>query len=115
MKKTAISAIALLVVSAVGTGLWIATPFVRIRQFDKGYSITARGMTEAQVIGLMGRSTATRSDDSRAWWDDTLLGEVEDARIASELSYTVNTFYLPVTFEFTFDAAGKLVGRHVYD
>jgi hypothetical protein len=115
MKKTAIIVIALLVVIVVGTGLWTATPFVRIRRFDKGYSITARGMTEAQVIALMGRSITTTSDDSRAWWDDTLLGEVEGARIASELSYTVNTFYLPVIFEFTFDAAGKLVGRHVYD
>jgi len=56
-------------------------------------------------------------DRSQAYWDDELLGAEADARVSTALSYTFKTFFLsvPVIFEFTFDEAGELVGRHRHD
>lgn len=48
-------------------------------------------------------------------WDDQKLGEdvAEQARVT--LSYTVHTFYLPVTFQFSFDSGDRLIAKHRRD
>ena len=72
-------------------------------------------MNRSDVINAMNRTDHLSQDGSKAWWDDEQLGTEADAEVRSAIRYTVNTFFLPVTFEFTFDEAGNLVGRHRYD
>ncbi len=72
-------------------------------------------MTAEQVTALM----AYRSDNvSAGWfpaWDDTSLPPAEASRITSAIRYSVRTRFLPVSYEFTFDAQHRVVGRHIYD
>ena len=115
VKRVATILLTLLVGAMVFAGFWISIPFRRLRALDERYTTTARGMTKAQVLELMGEEPGRNLDGAHAWWDDVLLGEGDDARIASSLCYTVKTLFLPVTLEFTFDEVGNLVGRHRYD
>lgn len=72
-------------------------------------------MKRDDVIKAMGTREYRSFNGSAAWWDDERLGQDEDARVRSAIRYTVDTFFLPVSFEFTFDEAGRLVGRHRFD
>jgi hypothetical protein len=95
--------------------VWTSMPFLKIRDLDTRYATISRGMTREDVINAMDRTDYRSQDGSNAWWDDEPLGKDQDARVRSAIQYTVHTFFLPVTFEFTFDEAGEVVGRHRYD
>ena len=72
-------------------------------------------MTAEQVKALMDHSPVHSSKDWFAAWDDKPLPPAEAQRIVSAFRYSVRAFYMPVSFEFTFDAEGRLVGKHRYD
>jgi hypothetical protein len=48
-------------------------------------------------------------------WDDASLSPAEASRITSAVRYTVRTFFLPVSYEFSFAPQQRVVGRHIYD
>ncbi len=72
-------------------------------------------MSIEQVQNLMARPESSESVVSFPAWDDEQLPPSESERITSGLQYTIETFFLPVTFEFQFDSNQRLVGRHIYD
>ena len=115
MKRAVIT---VLIVSALGLSaltVWLYLPFQRIRTLDAQYRQVQQGMRMSEVAGIMNHDGRWRESEFKAWWDDKPLGALEDARIRKAVRYSVPTFFLPVTFEFTFDADGKTVGRHRYD
>ncbi|MEZ5387690.1 MAG: hypothetical protein R3F13_19450 [Prosthecobacter sp.] len=114
-KRAIASCATVLVVIVISGAVWISMPFVKNRDLDSRYATVSRGMSRSDVINAMNRPDYRSHDGSNAWWDDEPLGAEADARVSNAISYTVKTFILPVTFEFTFDEAGKLVGRHRYD
>jgi hypothetical protein len=115
LKRAIIICISLLAAIVVCGILWLRMPYNEIRELDSRYATISRGMKRDQVIKAMGDAKYRSVDGWTAWWDDELLGKHEDARVNSAIRYTVRTFYLPVTFEFTFDGSGEVVGRHRYD
>ena len=72
----------------------------------------ARGALEALMAGS---GQWLPAPPQFAAWDDAALSRDEAQRISSVLRYTVRTFYVPVSFEFTFDDQRRLVGKHIYD
>ena len=75
-------------------------------------------MTISEVEILMAGPGCPLKQPSRptsAWWGDEKLPGTERARIKTSFIFTVRTFYLPVSYEFQFDEAGSLIGRHIYD
>lgn len=106
------------IVLIVGGVLWLELPHIAIRRLNSGYAQTRKGMTISEVEMLMAAplcSTKQPSEPNSAWWDDEKLPESERARIKTSFTFTVRTFFLPVSYEFQFDEAGSLVGRHIYD
>lgn len=95
--------------------MWIELPFVRINQLHHRYDQVERGMSVSQVQSIMQEDGVQREPWGRAWWDDELLEQSEDARIRLSLWYSTQTFFLPVSFEFTFNEHGEVVGKHRYD
>jgi hypothetical protein len=95
--------------------IWLSIPGAKIRDLDTRYVTISKGMKRDDVIKAMGTREYRSFNGSAAWWDDERLGQDEDARVRSAIRYTVDTFFLPVSFEFTFDEAGRLVGRHRFD
>jgi hypothetical protein len=100
--------------------IYLGWPLFTVGQLRERYAQTQSGMSVAQVKALMART----EDDWRltppaeygmTFWDEDRLSEEETKRITSAIRYTVPTFFMPVIFEFTFDAEGRLVGRHIYD
>ena len=111
-----LSIVAVVAVLAAGFVLYLlARPFQRIDELDARYARVGRGMSRAQVEAIMGGPGEPWAGPYTALWDDDPLPEGEDRRIAAAARYSVRTFYLPVTFEFTYDRDGLLVGRYRYD
>jgi hypothetical protein len=95
----------------------VLLPFLRIRTLEERYRKVERGDTLDRVRLIMrepGELTPL-GPSPQAWWDDERLDDSESARIRSRLQYPTETFYLPVTFEFSFDEHGVVVGRHRID
>lgn len=113
-KKTVILGLLIfMIISAVGLNQ-LRRPFARIDHLDSKYMTTTRGMTVAEVVTVMGEQPSV-TIGAAAWWDDVRLGPDQDNKVKTAIRYTVRTFFLPVTFEFTFDEEGKLLGRHRFD
>lgn len=114
--RKVIASCAAVIIIAVGWGaFWISLPFSKIRELDARYSTLSKGMHRNEVIAVMRSADFMQQDGAAAWWDDQRLGPEANARVNSSICYTVQTFFLPVTFEFTFNESGELVGRHRYD
>jgi hypothetical protein len=115
--KRSLAACSAFLVAAVGLALvWLGAPFAEIRDRQLRYDTVSRGMTRAQVIEIMGTPDSERFQPGpQAWWDQERLVDVEPESITSAIRYRTATFYLPVTFEFTFDAEGQIAGKHRYD
>ncbi|MEA3212097.1 MAG: hypothetical protein QOE70_5154 [Chthoniobacter sp.] len=113
-RKSIISA---LIVSSIFVccALYLVWPFRTVRQLHARYQRVQRGMRFEQVEALMAHPGGRASEHWFPSWDDELLPPAEAQRIASALRYSVGTFYLPVSFEFTFDSERQLIGRHISD
>jgi len=93
------------------------SPSQRIRRLQERYDRVSRGMQKEEVLSIMieePTSTGGRGF-SRAYWNDDPMSDAESERIQSVVSYSTETFFLPVTFEFTFDENNALVGKHRLD
>jgi hypothetical protein len=87
-----------------------------IRSLQDGYSGTARGDSIDQVVARMG-GPGVPADPPPAFaaWDWEPLSLTEASRIHSMRRYRVSTPVGSMTLEFTFDADGRVVGKHSYD
>ena len=95
--------------------LYLVLPFRTLTQLQNHYDQTQHGMTIGQVRTLMNHPLAKPDPTWIPTWDDQPLPAEEEQRITSVIHYRVPTFPQPVSFEFTFDKAQRLVGRHIYD
>jgi hypothetical protein len=93
----------------------LVRPFRLIRGLDAQYQAVRHDAGRAEVQSIMGGPGTPGEAPYRAYWFDAALPESESRRIDSAIRYPVRTFFLPVTFEFTFDRDGRLVGKHRYD
>jgi len=82
---------------------------------DARYQRVERGMTVVQVQTLMRSNGTPHTGPSFPAWDDEPLDPAEAERITTMLRYHGPRPLIPVIFEFTFDQAGKVVGKHRYD
>ncbi|GEM_PF-2047531 len=106
----------LLVLTAGAVTLWwLHRPFPRIRELHARYRQATRGMTLREVQALMGGPGERNRFPLMPYWDEQRIGEDVAEQTESTLSYTVPTFYLPVTFHFSFDKDGKLIAKHRLD
>ena len=100
------------------TGLCLAalhwTSASKLRSLDKTYESFKKGATREEVLALLGAPAATNPEPTK-FWDEAKLSEAELSKISSTVDYSVQTFFLPVTFRFSFDTNGALVGKHRYD
>lgn len=115
MKRTNIILAAGLLIVLISCGVWLVLPFQKIQTLDTRYRRVRQGMSTNEVAMIMDHPSTWQVSEPKAWWDDTRLRAGDDARVQSAVRYSVSTFFLPVSFEFTFDADGKVVGRHRYD
>jgi hypothetical protein len=113
-RKLIIAVLVLLACLACGA-VFVLPPLRTVRQLRARYRQVQPGMTAEQVAALMAYPSTTISTASFPAWDDTSLPPAEASRITSAVRYTVRTFFLPVSYEFTFDAQQRVVGRHIYD
>ena len=114
--KRTLVVIAIVMAAAAGIGYWrLQAPFRIIRTLDARYQQVQRGMSTNHVEALMSYPSRRQTKYLMGFWDDAALPESESTRIRYSVRYSVATFFLPVTFEFTFDESGKVVGRHRYD
>lgn len=117
MKKPAKIALTTLVVIIVSLAIvlhHLNQPYREIAALDANYLTTQRGMTHEEVIQIMGSPHRIGSGGA-AYWDDERMPSEENIQITQHIEYTVKTFFLPVTFEFSFDKNKLLVARHRYD
>lgn len=94
----------------------LAYSVIRVGELRKRYERTHRGMTVEEVEAVMGEGMTRSKSSSFPAWDDAELSPDDAAKISS--AYRVRAeraFWIPVTYEFTFDSGGRLVGRHIYD
>jgi hypothetical protein len=116
-KKIIISGAVVLALLVFGF-VWLQTPFRVIRKLDARYRSVTRGMTSNEVQTLMNYPAHWHTNANAAvWagWDDTPVSQADAPQVASAVRYTVSTFFLPVSFEFTFDSTGRVVGKHRHD
>ena len=113
-RKLIIAALGLLPLLACGA-VFVLSPLRTVRQLRERYQQVQPGMTAEQVAALMAYPSTTTSTASFPAWDDAALPPAEVSRITSAVRYTVRTFFLPVSYEFSFDAQQRVVGRHIYD
>ena len=115
LKRKIVVSIGVLVALLVCGLLFIVWPFRTIRILEVRYEKVQRGMSAEQVQALMSYAPILTVTDWYPAWDDEQLPSVEAERIVSAFQYSVGTFFMPVSFEFTFDSDRRLVGRHIYD
>jgi hypothetical protein len=103
-------------VALLGCGLlFIVWPFRTIRLLEARYQKVQRGMSVEQVQTIMAYTPIRTVTDWFPAWDDEQLSSSEAGRIVFAFQYSVSTYYMPVSFEFTFDSNRQLIGRHIYD
>lgn len=113
-RKLIIVASALLAVG--GIACWrFTTPFQVIRQLDARYQQVQRGMSTNQVQALMSYPGRWSTNGVYRGWGDAPIANSNTPQIGTSVAYSIPTFFLSVTFEFTFDDSGKVVGKHRYD
>jgi hypothetical protein len=113
-RKLAIAALVLLAFLAYVT-VFVLSPLRTTRQLRARYQQVRPGMSAKQVAALMAYPSTTISTAPFPAWDDASLPPAEASRITSAVRYTVRTFYMPVSYEFSFDVQQRVVGRHIYD
>jgi hypothetical protein len=94
---------------------YVVLPSIKIRRLHKAYESVERGMTQDEVRELMATRESADIDLRVDWYEWDLLPGEDIRRIKTNLHYQVKTAFLPVTFGFSFDEDGKLLGKHRYD
>lgn len=115
-RKLIISALVVFALLVCGV-LYVVLPLRTASKLRARYEQVQRGMSIEEVETLMAQFgiRPEKSTGSVLMWDDERHPVIEGESVMSVLSYTVETFYLPISFEFTFDNQRRLVGRHISD
>ena len=95
--------------------VYVMWPMIQVRRLHSSYQSVQRGMSIDEVKKIMGRDETAGLDLPVEWYEWEHLEWDEVARIKSQIHYQVPTMYMPVTFGFSFDEEGKLVGKHRFD
>jgi hypothetical protein len=95
--------------------LQLSRPYSKISEFRAAYAMTGKNETADSVILKMGTKEFARNTMPAPYWDDERLPDEEQEKIVRTLSYSVDTFFLGVTFSFGFDVNNRLIGKHIYD
>jgi hypothetical protein len=111
-RKRIVAIIALLVV--LPAALALRTP-IRIRLYDRAFAQVTRGMSEPQIVQLMGRPDRVESQADTAFWDDETLPRAVATDVRRQYWYTVSTFFLPTSWTVGFDENDVVVSKHRWD
>ena len=82
------------------------------------YTNVQKGMNKEKVISIMKEPPKLVFQEKNRkvlWWDDEKINKTKEMEISETIVYSVDTFFLPVTFEFSFDLDGNIIGKHKYD
>ena len=115
LKPKTLAAVVLVIALFVCVCVYVLWPIRTIRRLQARYEQVRRGMSVEEVQSLMAYSPVLASHEWYPGWDDEQLPSAEASRIVSAVRYSVKVFFLPVSFEFTFDSDHRVVGRHIYD
>ena len=95
--------------------VYMLTIHHKVDRFQKGYDRVERGITTAELVVIMGEPTFVKPTLRVKYWDWDELPQADADRLATAYCYSVDTFFLPITFAIGLDADGKVVGKHRYD
>jgi len=117
MKKHLAIAVCVAVVLVSGPIAYLVQKGVTLRRHADKYESVRRGMSRAEVIGIMGDGYRVASDRDCGvqYWDHRTLTAEEQAQIESTICYDVSFPYLDFSFRFSFDGEGKVIGKRRYD
>lgn len=91
-------------------------PFHTIRQLETRYQQVQPGMSTNEVQSIMNYTARWHTNATyRGWGELQPPNTMAEWHISHAAAYTVPTFFLSITFEFVFDEAGKVMGKHRYD
>lgn len=105
--------LAILAIAFVGIR-WV-TPLNRVQKMRLEFETVAKGDPEPAVRAKMKTANLVSSLTPTPYWGDGALVSEEEIKIRHSIEERVPTFYIPVTFAFSFDANGRLVGKRIYD
>ena len=96
---------------------YLGSKSLTIARHDAAFRATAQGMTRAEVDALLPGpyETADAPVVPYLYWDDDQLDLIGTVPEPTVVRYTLETWYLSITWEYVFDQRGELVGRHRYD
>lgn len=95
----------------------VVAPFTKIGHLHSKYDTIQKGASKDHVVAVMGKPTRVRNDYGweKVYWEDTPLPDQPTNAVAQSMWYSVKTFFLPISFVFSFDSEGKLIGKHRFD
>lgn len=94
---------------------YVIKPGMTASALERRYQKIEKGMPLKQVVSHMGDYPYKELGCHVVWWGQDELSKEEIKRIDKNIIYSVKTFYLPISFGFSFDSSGKVAGKHRYD
>ena len=95
--------------------VWVVAPFWRISRLQRRFALVHGGMTEREVLKIIGEEPTNVRNEGRARGYDETFGEDAEQKIRRELFFSTATFFLPVSLSVAVDAEGRVVAKHRYD
>lgn len=85
-----------------------------LARLSSAYHSLHKGVARDAVIAAMEQPMSTNVQPV-PYWDEKPLSNEDIGRISSSIQFTKRTFFLPVSYRYSFDTNGFLVGKHRYD
>ena len=101
----------------LAVALWsILSTRTRVRSVHSIYLVVQEGTEKQKVLDMLGPPTEERTGSPRQiYWEDNVLPPEQAQSVTMSLEYRIETFFLPISFEFYFDTDGRLLGKHRMD
>ncbi len=91
-------------------------PAQEIRHRQHVFDTVGLEMEKLAVTDLLGVPSSTGKPlTETVFWGDEIREGIDPSTAVESIRYRTDTFFLPVTFEFTFDSNGVVIGKHRYD
>ncbi len=114
--KRTLFVLAVLVLIGTPAYYFVVRPSGEIRHRQRAFATVATGMEKSAVIDLLGTPSSTGTPlTETVFWADQIRENIDPSTAVESIRYRTGTFFLPVTFEFTFDPNGVVIGKHRYD
>mgnify|MGYP000206326836 CR=1 FL=1 len=116
MKKKLFILLGIFIVSIITLIVWAEAPLREIRLLEEKFATIEKGMTIEEVNFIMSVETSYSAPHSasKVRWNEKAIPEQKHL-IHTVMRHRVKTFFMPVTFEFTFNDRMELIGKHIYD